>query len=355
MEKDCPLLFVISFLSILFCGCDSYGKKQPVRQEEPESTADTLIRESSQKSLEIIEHDSLPPNNHYSFSFNDMGAIYSESRGELYISGFAADDQEHFYFAAGNPIMITAYHRDVLEWQHVVSERTSVLGLFKLIRDSLYLFEEEPAQIIRMATSGIGATDTLRLPLKRITGGRCLDNQYFLWDSVEWRKDVLGHRRYCTLRTFEYPNHLLREKAPATIHDFPTRLKMETDLASQLRDLHVGDCAYNGSTDGYHIYTSRFYGDCTVIIVPENEKQIHLFPVQDMPMLNVCVSPTESLPVINRDYDILCNGSLYILGYNRHPTGIILSQIDIHQLIQQITAEGSLNPVSKTTTLNNHE
>ena len=346
MEKNRSLLFLISLLCILFCGCDSNRKKQPERQVEPESTADILIRESSQESMaphyEIIVHDSLAPKNKYLFNVNDMGAIYSESRGELYISGFAADGQEHFYFATGIPIMITSYHRDAMEWQRVVSERTSVHGLFKLIRDSLYLFEEEPAQLIRIATSGIGATDTLRLPLKRITSGRCLENQYFLWDSVEWKKDVLGHRRYSTQRTFEYPNRLLRERKSATIHDFPIKLDIETNLASQLCNLHIGDCTFTGSTGGYHIYTSRLYGDCTVIIVSENKKQIHLFPIQDMATLNVCVSPTEGLPIINKDYDILCNGSLYVLGYNKQPTDIILSQIDINQLIQQLTAEDTV-------------
>ena len=326
---------------LLLCCCGTDRTKILPNKTSDSAIACEKAKEHIKQCPEVIIHDSLAPTQQQYVDIDGMGAIYSESRGELYISGFAADNQGHFYFAAGDPIMITAYHRDTLEWQHVVSKRTSIHGFFKLIRDSLYLFEEEPAQIIRMATSGIGATDTLSLPLKRITGGRCLDNQYFLWDSVEWRKDVLGHRKYCTQRTFEYPNHLLREKTSASIQDFPTKLMIETDLASQLRDLHVGDCAYNGSTDGYRIYTSRFYGDCTVIIVPENEKQIHLFPVQDMPMLNVCVSPTESLPVINRDYDILCNGSLYILGYNRHPTDIILSKIDIRQLIQQITTHGT--------------
>ncbi len=339
------LLFTTFFLGILFCCCGSNRSKLTERQETPESTAGTHMRKKSQECMnhryEVIVHDSLAPVGTLLFNINDVGAICNDSRGELYISGFATDGEDHFYFATGNPVVIKVYHRNALTWQRVVSKCESVHGLFKLLGDSLFLFEEMPAQILRIPTSGTGAIDTLQLPLQRITGGRCFENQYFLWDSVEWKEDATGRRRYCTLRTFEYPNHLLKEKTYSTIHDFPSKIKREMDLADQLAGFRVGDCIYVGSVGGYHIYTARFYGDCTIIIVSENERLIHLYPVLYMPTLNVCVSHTESLPIINRDYDILCNGNLYILGYNRHPTDIILSQIDIHHLIQQLTTYGA--------------
>lgn len=326
----------LCIVSFLICCCSAEKRKHQSWQNECKRVGSISVmrdmNEHTTQHLEIIEHDSFAPTSQRLIGVNDIGAIYDEKRGELYISGFAADGRGTFYFAAGQPRAVTGYHSDSMIWKCIASTQESAYGLFTLRGDSLYLFEESPAQILRLSTTGDGVIDTFQLPLQCITGGRCFDHHYFLWDTVGWKKDFMGHRRYSILRTFEYPNTLRSEKAYATINDIPSTMQKEMSMDTILWNFHLGECNYRGVVADYDVYTFRMYGDCTVVLVSDDAR-IHVFPIQGMPPLNVCVSPTESLPVVNKDYDILSSGNLYLLGYHRCPSDIVLLKIDVHALI----------------------
>ncbi len=333
MKFSGNLYIIVCLLCVLLCSCRHRGLNSSMGASDSIDVEIPTELNEEQETLEVFKHDSLASTNCVLFEFNEIGAIFDETRGELYISGFATDGWDNHYFAAGSPIMITAYHNTEELWKKMISNKKSTLGLFKFVKDSLYLFEESPAQIIRMAASGEGQADTLKLPLKRIIEGRCMDNQYFLIDSIEYQQQYL----FCS--TFKYPNVLIEEKRQTFLSHYSLRTNEEIEVNMNLPE-GLSQCSYKGTIAGCHIYTSRSYGDCTMIIRDE-EKKIHLFPIRGMPDLNVAVSPTESLPVTNESYDILINGKLYLLGYNRDQANIIMHAIDIRSLIGEIHNHGT--------------
>ena len=270
----------------------------------------------------------------YSLSLKDVGAAYDQSTNILYVSGFDADDDGRLYLAAGLPVVVTCFNGTEKVWSREISPNPSRFGLFKWFDHHVYFIDEQDKALKQMPDNGTGEVMSHALNVGIIDGGSFRGNGYCLMDSLSYDNDS---KRRGTIRKYRFPDNLLSEARYTALDTcwYAWAADNDTILLPDIgRELTEGGPLFvcKGEVRDSKVFTSvREYGDCTIALQPKHGGALTYLSVPSLPAFNVIVSTDGDEIITNPDYDILKNGKLYLVGYDKNPEFVVVTVVDIER------------------------
>ena len=93
---------------------------------------------------------------------------YEQTRNILFMSGFSVTDNDVFYFAGGKPLSIVCFKGTKKVYQREIDTLPTKISMFKVIKDSVYLVNDQNLTLYRMHKNGQGTINKIKLNIDSI-------------------------------------------------------------------------------------------------------------------------------------------------------------------------------------------
>ena len=269
---------------------------------------------------------------------------YEQTRNILFMSGFSVTDNDVFYFAGGKPLSIVCFKGTKKVYQRDIDTLPTKISMFKVIKDSVYLVNDQNLTLYRMHKNGQGTINKIKLNIDKFRPceGAMLESGFVLIQRIGQPLNAnykaiyfndLG--RLIKKKDIENKNNVMG-KSPGC------KKILDSYLYPSAKLVFPGfDGNYKGTWNGYNIFWGLFsnsekaswtlaFADKDGKVAKHYDINYHLNDMYD-------VIP---LPILTNDIDLetfttaptycmLHGENLYLLGYSGAKKKIILCRINL--------------------------
>lgn len=333
MQRRENYLFALISLVVLLSSCAHLNKKN---QQETEERLSFLSKKGIASGNTQTRDLSLFIKQ-WNIEINEIGAIYDEETNILTISGFDVDNKGKFYFAANNPVIVSCFDGHRKSWSKETNKKQSKFGLFSWYDNNLYFIDEQENSILQIPDDGHDSIMSYKLPTMKIEGGSFIEGECVLLDSISVEEKG---ERYCNIWRIAIPNRVISKKRSMGVYDsWYSWVTSDNDtilIPDIGKEIEEGGSLYVRKGEiGRNIIFSTFreYGEGTIAVKSSIKDSLHFYTIPRLPSFNVYASSLGDDLIINPDYDVFRKGKLYLLGYDKSPKTIVVTEIDIEGFI----------------------
>ena len=284
---------------------------------------------------------------HWEYDINGKNGIacrYVQARNLLFMSGFSVADNDVFYFAGGKPLSVVCFKGTKKMYERVIDALPTKLSLFKVVKDSVYLVNDQNLTLYRMHKSGQGPVNKIKLNIGKFRPyeGAMQESGFVLIQRI-------GQPLHANYKAIYFNDSgRLIEKEDIENKD---NVMCNSSECKKILDSYLYPSAklvfpdfdgnYKGTWNGYNIFWGLFgnsgkaswtltFADKDGKVTKHYDINYHLNDMYDvipLPVLTNDIDPETFTTAPT--YCMLHGENLYILGYSGAKKKIILCRINL--------------------------
>lgn len=288
---------------------------------------------------------------------------YDVSSNRLLLSGFDVTDDGFIYLAGGTPLRLACFDGSKVVFKKKVDEINSSSVFLKVRGDSVYLWNNEHASLVRVHKSGEGPVD--RVPLLMSENQSATRTAFVPTDCYLGDNDIVLLKRRNTIIVndsyifpgfdiihIDYDGRFIKWKWFGDNESIVGNSIFNNDILYQYlyptKNYDKNDFSghYKGEWNGYSIYWGNTYSlnkaAWTIVFASRDGVKSYDIPYQGTDAYGVIPMPVlthqidEETIYTAPSYCILRGNYLYLLGYRGEKRQVVVSRIDLQKSIEKI-------------------
>lgn len=298
----------------------------------------------------------------WSFGINtEDGApcSYDPDSNRLLLSGFDVSDDGLIYLAGGTPLRLACFDGAKVVFNKNINEINSSSVFLKVRGDSVYLWNNELASLVRVHKSGAGPVDRVPLLMREnqsTTRTLFAPTDCYLGDSaivlLKKRNTIIVNDSYIfpgsDIIHIGYDGRFIKWKWFGDNESIVGNSIFNNDILYQYlyptKNYDKNDFSghYKGEWNGYSIYWGSTYSlnkaAWTIVFAGRDGVKSYDFPYQVTDIYDVIPMPVlthqidEEMIYTAPSYCILRGNYLYILGYRGEKRQVVVCRIDLQKI-----------------------
>ena len=292
-----------------------------------------------------------------------VSCSYDVSSNRLLLSGFDVTDDGFVYLAGGTPLRLACFDGPKVVFNKKVDEINLSSVFLKVRGDSVYLWNNEHASLVRVHKSGEGLVD--RVPLLMCENQSATRTAFVPTDCYLGDNDIVLLKRRNTIIVndfyifpgfdiihIDYDGRFIKWKWFGDNESIVGNSIFNNDILYQYlyptKNYDKNDFSghYKGEWNGYNIYWGSTYSldkaAWTIVFAGRDSIKSYDFPYQVTDIYDVIPMPVlthqvdEETVYTAPSYCILRGNYLYLLGYRGEKRQVVVSRIDLQKAIEKL-------------------